>query len=166
MALNPVKLAYLQESQPITQDKEGRPASWFIRALNGVFKTLSDAINGIIAAQNAAEAAQATADTADGKADNAQTTADGAQATAATAQARADDAYDLAVTAVQKDVGPTWTSASGTADRSGFSEYVEPTASVLYDPAQMQDVMHAAHEASQALVAIINDLRANHALTP
>jgi hypothetical protein len=129
MALAPLKVAALQQSQPITRDQQGNPATWFMRSLNDTFKNIVAAVNAVIQAQNDADAAKAAADTAQGtaegaqsSADTAQSSADTAQATAAsaaadaaTAQTRADDAFDLASDAVPKNQvsAPTYSTYGG-----------------------------------------------------
>lgn len=155
MALAPVQIAYLQESQPIIADQSGRPASWFIRSLNTVFKSLVGAINGVIAAQNAADAAAAAAAIADTKAvdaqdsaDTAQTTATGAVSDAATAQAQADAAYALAGTKVTKNqtAAPAYTAYPG------------QTISAIPTQAEVQALDNAVKAASAALASTISKL--------
>lgn len=162
MALNPVKIADIQQAQPITRDAQGHAAPWFITALNTAFRTLTNAINGINDAINAAAVADAKAETADGKAETAQSSADTAQATgeaaqtsadtaqtsADTAQARADDAYALADGKVDKNTTPA----------PSYSIYVAPTISNPPTQSEVQAIANALAAGSSALSSTINKL--------
>lgn len=162
MALNPISIAALQQSQPIVQDKEGRPTAWFIRALNSAFQQIAAAVNAVIASQNAADAAQAAADAAAGNAGSAQGSAAAAQSTAntalanaATAQGRADDAYTLADNAVVKLQTPA-------------PVYVPYTGQTVSNPptqAEMQALDNAVVALATAYDSLKNKLQAIEALS-
>jgi hypothetical protein len=158
MALTPIRIPTLQQSVPFV-DSSGRLSSEAISRINGAFKVITEAVNGVIEAQNAADAARAAADAAQGTADTAQTSAD-------TAQGRADDAYALAEAKVEKSAGPAWSAPSGALSRASFAAYPGDTADAAYDPDQLQVVMDAVQDVSQTVIGIITDLRANEALTP
>lgn len=155
MALTPVKLPDIQQSQPITRDKDGHAATWFITALNNAFKAIVNALNGVIDAQNAAEAAQVAADVAQTTGEAAQSTADTAQSTASTAattastaQTRADDAYTLAGTKVTKN----------TTSAPSYSTYTAPVVSNPPTQAEVQSIANALAAASAALNSTITKL--------
>ena len=164
MALAPIRIPNLTQSNPLV-DREGRATNEFIRRLGDVFKTITDAVNGIITAQNAADAAAADAAAAQGAADGAQTTADQGVTDAATAQATADAAQALAATAVQQDVGLPWIDATGTASRALYTSYAGQTVSAAYVQAEAQVTDNAVKALSQGFVALVNDLKANGVLT-
>jgi hypothetical protein len=66
---------------------------------------------------------------------------------------------------VRQDVGSAWTAATGTASRAALAAYVAPTISNPPTQAEVQAIADALQATTQALVAIITDLRANGALT-
>lgn len=169
-----IYLTRLQQGVAIVQaDRSADPnfTIWW----EEVVKQIEQSINEIIEAQEAAAAADAAAAAAQGTADGAQTTADGAATAAGDAQSTADTALGLAQTAVQQEVGPSWADATGTADRTAFS----PTSpvgpfSVSNPPTQAEvqaigsalvTVSNDLQDATQHIVALVNDLYANKALT-
>ena len=79
MALKPVRVPTLIQSQPIVDD-QGNPNTQFVQAWNNSLQQIVGSLNSVITAQNAAAAAQAAANTA-------QTAATAAQTSATTAQA-------------------------------------------------------------------------------
>lgn len=106
------------------------------------------------------------------KADSAQQTAAAATASASTAQDRADGAYTLANSAytlangkVSKDAGLPWAAPTGTASRAAFATYTAPTISNPPTQAEVQALATALQAHSRALKAVVDDLRANGALT-
>lgn len=117
--------------------------------------------------------AHAAADAAQNSAQNAQDSATAASDSASVAQKRADNAYalgksayDLADTKVTQDVGLSWAPPTGTASRAAFATYESPTISNPPTQAEVQALADALQAHSRALKAVIDDLRANHALTP
>lgn len=65
---------------------------------------------------------------------------------------------------VKQDVGPNWSTTSGTATRAAYATYVSPTISATPTQAEVQAVSDAVQAASQRIKAIIDDLTANGAL--
>lgn len=100
-----------------------------------------------------------------GLADGAQSTADTALANAATAQSAATAANTNANTRVLKSAGPAFTNATGTAARTAYASYAGQTISVVPTQAQVQQIDDAVVALSQHVVAVINDLKNNQALT-
>lgn len=120
------------------------------------------------AAQIAANGAQTTATAAGATATAAQTAATTAGATAAAAQTTANSKLDQATADtlyVKDSVGPSFAAASGTADRTTFATYAAPTISNPPTQTEVQNIANATQAASQHLKAVIDDLRANKALT-
>lgn len=66
---------------------------------------------------------------------------------------------------VGQSLGPVFAAASGTPDRSTFATYTAPTVSNTYTQAEVQAIAAAAQINSQHLKAMIDDLRANKALS-
>ncbi|QPQ55597.1 hypothetical protein IC614_03065 [Allosphingosinicella flava] len=128
------------------------------------FEALQDA--AFDANPAAAAEAQQTAQQADTKAETAQSTATDAATAAANAQNRADDAYDLADTKVERSAGPAWAAPSGASARTSVTAYTAPAISNPPTQAEVQALANALQEHSQAMVALITDLRANETLTP
>jgi hypothetical protein len=88
-----------------------------------------------------------------------------------TAAEGADTALDARVDALEaimpvlQDVGPAWTAATGTAARTALASYAGQTVSNPPTMAEVQAIDDALKALSQALVALITDLKANGALT-
>lgn len=164
MRLDPIRITAIQQAQPIVQDKEGRPSSYFVRALNDLFGRLAQTINALIVNQNAtadaqdsanaaqgfAEAAQSAADSAGMSADAASLAANSALADAATAQAQADAAFALAGTKVTKDQTPA----------PIYSTYAGQTISAIPTQAEVQALDDAVVSLSSALSSVITKLQA------
>jgi len=110
-----------------------------------------------IAASNAANASS-SAQSAQGRADDAYSRANAAYS-------RADAAYELADEKVAKDAGLPWAAPTGTASRLAFTTYDAPTISDPPTKAEVQALADALQAHSRALKAVVDDLRANHALT-
>lgn len=70
-----------------------------------------------------------------------------------------------AIDPVEKDQGPAWTDATGTPARTALASYAGQTVSNPPTQAEVQALDNAAKAISQHVVAIINDLKANGALT-
>jgi mono/diheme cytochrome c family protein len=100
-----------------------------------------------------------------GLADGAQSTADTALANAATAQTTATAANTNANTRVLKSAGPAFTNATGTAARTALASYPGQTISAVPTQAEVQQIDDALKALSQHVVAVINDLKNNQALT-
>ena len=66
---------------------------------------------------------------------------------------------------VLQDQGAAWTAATGTAARTAYASYAGQTVSNPPTQAQVQQIDDAVKAISQALVAIITDLKANGCLT-
>lgn len=66
---------------------------------------------------------------------------------------------------VRQDIGLAWTAATGTASRTALAAYAGQIVSNPPTQAQVQAIDDAVKAQGQALVALINDLRANGALT-
>ena len=66
---------------------------------------------------------------------------------------------------VLQDVGAAWTAATGTEARTALASYAGQNVSAAYVEAEAQATDDAVKAVSQALVALINDLKANGALT-
>lgn len=161
MALIPIRIATIQQGNPIV-DGAGRPTTEFIRRINETFGQVGVAINAVIDAQatsdaalaqalvalEQAEAGLAQAQQALADAAAAQTVGEQGVADAGDAYARADAAYNLASGAVQKDAGPEWQNATGAQSRATFDSTTVTTP-----------------ELAARLGALIDDLRANGALT-
>lgn len=167
----------IQQRLPFVDD-QGRLSNEGLRALNDAFRVVVDALDQAIAAQAAADqaqndaiaAAQAAADAALAAADAALAAADAllaaatASGEAAAAQGVADNALSLATTAVQQDVGPSWSPASGTASRATFITYTGQTISNPPTQAEVQAIDSHLVILSQRMKAMIDDLTANGAL--
>lgn len=82
-----------------------------------------------------------------------------AAATSVPTRADADARYVL------QDQGAAWTAATGTAARTALAAYAGQVVSNPPTQAQVQAIDDAVKAQGQALVALINDLRANGALT-
>ncbi len=117
-------------------------------------------------AQESADNAAADAAAAEAAATAAQTAATDAGTAAATAQARADDAYDLALTKANKSTGASWAAPTGTVSRVTFATYTAPAISNPPTQAEVQALANHVQVLSQALAAVITDLRATEALKP
>lgn len=66
---------------------------------------------------------------------------------------------------VRQDVGAAWTAATGTAARTALAAYPGQVVSNPPTQAQVQAIDDAVKAQGRALVALINDLRANGVLT-
>lgn len=66
---------------------------------------------------------------------------------------------------VLQDVGPAWTAATGTATRTAYASYAGQTVSAVPTQAEVQAIDDAVKAMSQAVVAVITDLKANGCLT-
>ena len=66
---------------------------------------------------------------------------------------------------VLQDVGAAWSAATGTEARTALASYAGQNVSPAYVEAEAQATDDAVKALSQALVALINDLRANGGLT-
>ena len=66
---------------------------------------------------------------------------------------------------VRQDQGAAWTAATGTASRSALASYGGQTVSNPPTQAEVQAIDNAAKAMSQALVALITDLKANGSLS-
>jgi len=137
-----------------------------VEQIEAAYTAINDQITAIQDAQAAADAAQdaaiqAAQDAADAAlaAANAQTTADGAVTDAA-------DAMTAAGAKVDKDAGPLWSAPSGTASRLSLTSYAGQTVSNPPTQSEVQSLDDAVKALGRATVAIITDLRSNHALTP
>lgn len=122
-----VSVPQLQQRIPFV-DSGGKLSNEGLRALNGSFKSVVDAVNAAIEAQETADGAvvdaadaaavaadaQATATAAVGDAADAQSSADDAASDAAVAQITASSALALATTALQPGDVPTLSSGSYT----------------------------------------------------
>lgn len=122
--------------------------------------------NNTAGANETAEKGVEDAASAQGTADDALWDASVAQASAEDAHDRADEAYELAEGRVAKSAGPAWSPATGTASRAGYAAYAGQTISNPPTQAEVQAIDDAVKAMSQAMVAIITDLRSNEALTP
>lgn len=145
-----VILAQLQQRLPFV-DADGRLTTVGLRALNDSFKGLADAIDAVGAAQAAADGAAVSAGIASDE--------------AAAAQGTANDALTLAGSAVQQDVGPAWAAATGTATRSTFASYAGQAVSNPPTQAEVQAIDNHLVIISQRFKALLDDLKANGALT-
>lgn len=173
-----VTIPRLQRTVAITSN-DGKPLAVFhqwwqtvAKSIEGAFDQLEQQLIDIQAAQAAADAAQdsaiaAQADATDALADAlaAQSTADGAVTDAGVAQATASAALGLATTAVQQDVGAAWTAPTGTASRATFATYAGQTVSNPPTQAEVQAIDDHLVILSQRMKAVIDDLKANGALT-
>lgn len=156
-------------------DGAGRASSAFQRWWQSVVEQVESSVNAIAAALAAAVAAQAAADSAQDDATQAIADALAAQGDAiqaltdaAAAQTTADGALTEAAADalyVQQDVGAAWTSATGTEARTALASYAGQTVSNPPTQVEMQAIDDAVVAMSQALVAVINDLKGNGALT-
>ncbi len=169
-----LRLDRLNASNPMV-DERRYPASWFGRLwqstvesiegfatdIEGLVSDLADTLAATVAAQTAADAAQDDAITAlaDAAAAAAAAAAAQATATAALTQAAADIRY------VRQDIGAAWTVATGTVSRATFATYAGQTVSVGYVQAEVQAIDDHVKVLSQRLAALIDDLKANGALT-
>jgi len=100
MALTPIRIPTLTQSEPIV-DKDGKPTNYFLRTLNGILRSLADAItqlqqlpliqDALAALDDATQAAQAAADAAQAAA------ADSMDAAAASAAATAANARETSL---------------------------------------------------------------------
>lgn len=75
------------------------------------------------------------------------------------------DAFELLAPFVRQDQTSAWADATGTLERTTFATY---TAAVISNPptqAEVQAVANALQNVSRRLAGVINDLRANGALT-
>ena len=145
-----VILAQLQQRLPFV-DADGRLTTVGLRALNDSFKGLVDAIDAVGAAQAVADGAAVSAGMASDE--------------AAAAQGTANDALTLAGSAVQQDVGPAWAAATGIAARSTFASYSGQAVSNPPTQAEVQAIDNHLVILSQRFKALIDDLKANGALT-
>lgn len=75
------------------------------------------------------------------------------------------DALENNAPYVSQDDGPAWTDATGTAARTALASYAGQTISNPPTQAEVQTLDDAVRAISQHLVAVINDLKANGALT-
>lgn len=66
---------------------------------------------------------------------------------------------------VRQDQGAAWTASSGTASRAAYASYAAAVISNPPTQAEVQAVANALQAASQALVALITDGKANGVLT-
>lgn len=66
---------------------------------------------------------------------------------------------------VSQDVGAAWTAPTGTASRATFATYAAPDISAAYVEAEVQAIADHVQVLSQRLKAIVDDLKANGALT-
>lgn len=128
--------------------------------------TAEQGVADAASAQGTADVARTEAATAQTTADGAQVTADNAQTSANTAQTRADDAYTLAEQKAGLSAGPAWAAPSGTLSRASLASYTAATISNPPTQAQVQAVANALQAVSQAMVALITDLRATGAIKP
>jgi hypothetical protein len=72
---------------------------------------------------------------------------------------------DADVRFVRKSVGPAWTDATGTATRTVYASYAGQTVSNPPTQAEVQALDDTVKALSQAVVALVNDLKANASLT-
>jgi uncharacterized protein DUF3359 len=164
MALQNIRLPRLDGLTRLV-DQAGVATVVFSQWWNSVATQIENAINGATQAINDAATAQSSADTAQGTADGAQSSADNAQTAADNAQTTADSALALASTAVQQNVGPSWTDATGTASRTAYSTYSAPVISNPPTQAEVQAIADALAVLSPHFTAVVNDLKGNGALT-
>lgn len=75
------------------------------------------------------------------------------------------DAFEVLAPFVRQDQTSAWADATGTPVRTTFATYNGATISVGYVQAEVQAISDSAKNNSQRLAALINDLRANGALT-
>lgn len=75
------------------------------------------------------------------------------------------DAFELLAPFVRQDQGAAWTAASGTEARTALAAYAGQVISNPPTQAEVQALDDAVKANSQHLVALINDLRSNGALT-
>ena len=75
------------------------------------------------------------------------------------------DAYDALAPFVRQDQTTAWSAATGTAARTALASYAGQVVSNPPTQAEMQALDDAAKAISQHVVALINDLRGNGALT-
>lgn len=161
----------LQQRIPFV-DSGGLLSNEALRFLNDAFKALAKnteevatALSNALAASLAAAQAQSDATTAANDAADAANTAAAAALAAATAQSTAESAGGIAATAVQQNLGPSWSAPSGTASRASFATYTAPVISASPTQAEVQGVADAVQAVSRALKAAVDDLRANGALS-
>lgn len=143
MAVASTRISTLNQSIPFVDDK-GRLTNEAARRLNDSLKAATDL------------AAQAIATTADLAEQLALITA--AQTAAADAQTTADGA-------VPQNAGPPWADATGTASRTAYASYAAPAISATYVQAEVQAIADALALWSPHGTALINDLKANGAIT-
>lgn len=163
----PLRLDRLDSNVPLVDERQW-PASWFQRLWTKTVQNIETAVNDIATAIAAAAAAQAAADAAQDDAIAAQADATQALADALAAQTTASAALTEAVADtlyVQMDVGAAWTAATGTEARTALASYAGQTVSNPPTQAEMQALDDAVKAISQHLVAAINDLKGNGALT-
>jgi hypothetical protein len=82
-----------------------------------------------------------------------------AAATSVPTRADADARYVL------QDVGAAWTAWTGTASRATAATYTSPTISAGYVAAEVQAIADGLQAVSRAMMALVDDLKANGALT-
>lgn len=75
------------------------------------------------------------------------------------------DAFEVLAPFVEQDVGPAWTAATGTEARSALASYAGQVVSNPPTQVEMQALDDAAKAISQHVIALINDLKGNGALT-
>ena len=162
-----LRLDRLDTNIPIIGES-GKPSGQFQRLWQKTVESITTAFNNIEAAIAAAAAAQTAADAAQDDAIAAQADATQALANALAAQTTASAALTEAVADtlyVQQDVGAAWTAATGTEARTALVSYAGQTVSNPPTQAEMQALDNAVKAISQHLVAAINDLKGNGALT-
>lgn len=116
-----------------------------------------DAINRISDAEEAAAAQQEAVDAL-------QEAQEDANVTLGTLDTRVD-AIEILQPFVRQDQGAAWTAASGTESRAAYASYAAAVISNPPTQAEVQAVANALQAASQALVALITDGKANGVLT-
>lgn len=147
----------LQQRIPFV-DRAGLLSNEALRFLNDAFKAL---------AKNTEEVATALANALAGIEAAAQAQADATAAANAAADAAnaAAAAQGTADTAVQQHVGPAWAAMTGTESRATFSTYASPVISNPPAQVEVQALADAAQAISRAIKAVVDDLRANGALS-